>query len=144
VRHVVGERFLPTASPARAAADGILYQVIGYEERMPLVYVAADLVVGRAGAGTVAELAAIGVPSILVPWPGAAEDHQTENARTLAAVGAAVLLPEPELAGGGLDREIDRLVADRSALAAMAHAARGAGERHRSPALMDLIEGVAR
>ena len=59
---------------------------------MPLAYAAADLVVARAGASTVAELAAIGVPSILVPWPGAAEDHQTDNARSLADVGAAVLL----------------------------------------------------
>ena len=92
MRHVVGERFLAGASPARDGRDGILYQVIGYEDRLPLVYVASDLVVGRAGAGTVCEVAAIGVPSILVPWPGAAEDHQTDNARTLAEVGAAVLV----------------------------------------------------
>ncbi len=97
VRHVVGERFLTdddATAAARPARDGILYTVVGYEERMPQAYAATDLVVARAGASTVAELAAIGVPSILVPWPGAAADHQTDNARSLAAVGAAVLLPE--------------------------------------------------
>ena len=84
VRHVVGERFLTDDATAAAgpARDGILYTVVGYEERMPQAYAAADLVVARAGASTVAELAAIGVPSILVPWPGAAADHQTDNART--------------------------------------------------------------
>ncbi len=143
VRHVVGERFVDTASPARDGRDGILYQVIGYEERLPLVYVASDLVVGRAGAGTVCELSAIGVASILVPWPGAAEDHQTENARWLSEQGAAVLIPEPEFDAERLAAEIDRLSGEPAARVAMADAARAAGERHRSPALLELIEEVA-
>ncbi len=143
VRHVVGERFLDEASPARDGRDGILYQVIGYEERLPLVYAASDLVVGRAGAGTVCELAAIGVPSVLVPWPGAAEDHQTDNARTLADAGAAVLVAETPDLSERLAAELDRLVADPSGRQAMAAAARRAGERHRSPALLELIEEVA-
>ena len=66
MRHVVGERFLATDARRRTAAagptGGILYAVIGYEERMPQAYAAADLVLARAGASTVAELAAIGVP----------------------------------------------------------------------------------
>ena len=70
---------LPRQSPRRRPGLGILYQVIGYEEQMPLVYAAADLVVARAGASTIAELTAIGVPSILVPWAGAAEDHQADS-----------------------------------------------------------------
>lgn len=143
VRHVVGERFLAGASPARDGRDGILYQVIGYEDRLPLLYAASDLVVGRAGAGTVCELAAIGVPAILVPWPGAAEDHQTENARTLGDAGAAVVLPEAELTADRLAAEVLALLGDPDRRRAMAAAARRAGERHRSPALIDLIEEVA-
>jgi UDP-N-acetylglucosamine--N-acetylmuramyl-(pentapeptide) pyrophosphoryl-undecaprenol N-acetylglucosamine transferase len=146
VRHVVGERFLTDDDPTAAAGparDGILYTVVGYEERMPQAYAAADLVVARAGASTVAELAAIGVPSILVPWPGAAGDHQTDNARTLAAVGAAVLLRESQLTPVRLAREIEQLRADPSALPAMAAAARAAGEIHRSGRLALLIEEVA-
>lgn len=144
VRHVVGERFLSGASPARDGRDGILYQVIGYEDRLPLVYAASDLVVGRAGAGTVCELAAIGVPSVLVPWPGAAEDHQTDNARTLADVGAAILVPEPEFTGRRLLEIVDGLLGDPDRLRQLARAARAAGERHRSPALLDLVEEVGR
>ena len=145
VRHVVGERFLTDDATAAAgpARDGILYTVVGYEERMPQAYAAADVVVARAGASTVAELAAIGVPSILVPWPGAAADHQTDNARSLAAVGAAVLLPESQLTPDRLAREIDQLRADPSTLPAMAAAARAAGEIHHSGRLALLIEEVA-
>ena len=145
VRHVVGERFLTDDATAAAgpARDGILYTVVGYEERMPQAYAAADVVVARAGASTVAELAAIGVPSILVPWPGAAADHQTDNARTLAAVGAAVLLPESQLTPDRLAREIEVLRADPSTLPAMAAAARAAGEIHHSGRLALLVEEVA-
>jgi UDP-N-acetylglucosamine--N-acetylmuramyl-(pentapeptide) pyrophosphoryl-undecaprenol N-acetylglucosamine transferase len=145
VRHVVGERFLTDDATAAAgrARDGILYTVVGYEERMPQAYAAADVVVARAGASTVAELAAIGVPSILVPWPGAAADHQTDNARSLAAVGAAVLLPESQLTPDRLAREIEHLRADPSTLPAMAAAARSAGEIHHSGRLALLIEEVA-
>ena len=146
VRHVVGERFLTdddATAAARPARDGILYTVVGYEERMPQAYAAADLVVARAGASTVAELAAIGVPSILVPWPGAAADHQTDNARSLAAVGAAVLLPESQLTPARLAREIEQLRTDPSTLPAMAAAARAAGEIHHSGRLALLIEQVA-
>jgi UDP-N-acetylglucosamine--N-acetylmuramyl-(pentapeptide) pyrophosphoryl-undecaprenol N-acetylglucosamine transferase len=144
VRHVVGERFLAAASPPQDGRNGMLYQVIGYEERMPLVYAAVDLVVARAGAGTVAELAAVGVPSLLVPWAGAADDHQSRNARWLADAGGATIVSEQEFDAGVLGAEIDRLRAAPAAVAAMAAAAREAGAVHRSGALADLIEDVAR
>ena len=88
----------------------MLYQPIGYEPQMPLVYAAADLFVGRGGASTVHEVAVTGVPAILVPWSGAAEDHQTANVSWLADEGAAVLLPERRI--GELARVIDRLRSD--------------------------------
>jgi UDP-N-acetylglucosamine--N-acetylmuramyl-(pentapeptide) pyrophosphoryl-undecaprenol N-acetylglucosamine transferase len=78
---------------------------------MAAAYAEADLVVCRAGATTVAEIAAAGVASVLVPYPHAVDDHQTANARFLADAGAAVLLPQRELSAerlaellGGFDR----------------------------------------
>jgi UDP-N-acetylglucosamine--N-acetylmuramyl-(pentapeptide) pyrophosphoryl-undecaprenol N-acetylglucosamine transferase len=59
-----------------------MYDVIGYEDRMPQLYAAGDLMITRAGASTIAELAATGTPAVVVPWPGAAENHQVDNART--------------------------------------------------------------
>jgi undecaprenyldiphospho-muramoylpentapeptide beta-N-acetylglucosaminyltransferase len=143
VRHVVGERFQDEGAAARDGADGILYQVIGFEDRMPLAYAAADLVLARAGASTVAELATVGVASVLVPWSGAAEDHQTANARSLSDAGAAILLPEDGFDAGALTAAVDRLAAHPESIAAMAAAARRAGERHRSGDLASLVEEVA-
>jgi undecaprenyldiphospho-muramoylpentapeptide beta-N-acetylglucosaminyltransferase len=146
VHHVAGDRFvdgLEVAANAGARADGILYRVVGYEDRMPQAYAAADVVLARAGASTVAELTAIGVPSILVPWPGAADDHQTANAQPLADAGAALLVRENDLSVARLQREIDRLEAEPAALAGMASAARALGAVHRSDALVRLVEEVA-
>src|SRR4029077_17099959 len=75
-------------------------------EELGDLYAAASLVVGRAGAGTVTELAALGLPAILVPLPGTRGDEQTANARVLADAGAAVLLPEADLTPERLVREI--------------------------------------
>jgi UDP-N-acetylglucosamine--N-acetylmuramyl-(pentapeptide) pyrophosphoryl-undecaprenol N-acetylglucosamine transferase len=144
VRHLVGDRFVEDlGAGARPGRGGILYQVIGYEDQMPQAYAAADLVLSRAGASTVAELSAIGMPSILVPWPGAAADHQTENAAALCEVGAALLVPETALSGRRLMDEVDALSADPARLATMARAARSVGEIHHSGRLAQLIEDVA-
>lgn len=143
VRHVVGERFVTDAAPARDGSAGILYQVIGYEEHMPAVYAAADLLIGRGGASTVCEVAATGIPSILVPWAGAAEDHQTGNVRWLSDEGAAVLVPESSVSGERLGTEIARLRADAEARSALAAAAYRLGDVHRSGRLVALIEEAA-
>jgi len=143
VYHVVGDRFLKDAAPSRDGADGILYRVIGYEDRMPLLYAAADLMVTRAGAGTLAELATVGAPAIVVPWPGAAENHQVDNAKVLSSIGAAVLLDQEDLTTARLMEEIDRFVASPSALAELATAAHAAGAVHRSGRLVALVERVA-
>jgi UDP-N-acetylglucosamine--N-acetylmuramyl-(pentapeptide) pyrophosphoryl-undecaprenol N-acetylglucosamine transferase len=84
---------------------------------------AADLVVARAG-GSVFEIAAHGVPAILVPYPHAAGDHQDANARWMADAGAAVVIPDEELTGPRLARQVAALLADRPRLAAMAAASR--------------------
>ena len=79
----------------------------------------------RSGASTIAELSAAGVPSVLVPFPFAVDDHQTANARYLADAGAAVLIQERELTPERLARELTALLGDRERLARMAEAARG-------------------
>ncbi len=84
---------------------------------------AADLVVARAG-GSVFELAAHGVPAILVPYPHAAADHQSANARWMADAGAALVIPDRELEPARLRREVEGLIADPERLAGMAAAAR--------------------
>jgi len=141
IHHAVGERFVDRAPARIDGADGVLYQPVGYEPRMPAVYAAADLLVGRGGAGTVHEVAVTGVPAVLVPWAGAAEDHQTGNVAWLSDVGAAVALAEPDVAR--LGRLIDDLRRDDERLAGLGRRARERGEVHRSGALAELIDTVA-
>jgi UDP-N-acetylglucosamine:LPS N-acetylglucosamine transferase len=140
IRHVVGERYSDAALAAQDGSDGIVYQPVRYEHRMALAYAAADVVIARAGATTVAELAVVGVPCVLIPWPGAAEDHQTANARVLADAGAAVLLPEAELTDERLANELEALLNDPARRAEMATAARTVGRRDAAAAVAALIE----
>jgi UDP-N-acetylglucosamine--N-acetylmuramyl-(pentapeptide) pyrophosphoryl-undecaprenol N-acetylglucosamine transferase len=84
---------------------------------------AADLVVARSG-GSVFEIAAYGLPAILIPYPQASADHQTANARWMVDAGAAVLIPDAELTGARLAREVAALLDDRARLQAMAAASR--------------------
>jgi UDP-N-acetylglucosamine--N-acetylmuramyl-(pentapeptide) pyrophosphoryl-undecaprenol N-acetylglucosamine transferase len=141
IRHVVGERFLAGARPPLDGTNGLLYQPVGYEDRMPLVYAAADLLVGRGGASTVHEVAVTGIPAVLVPWSGAAEDHQRLNVRWLSDDGAAVFLDEAEV--GELPDVIDRLRADSGERAELSAAAFAKGEIHRRGDLAQLVESVA-
>lgn len=146
VRHVIGERdwTMLAESPLAGVDEGVTYVPVRYEDDMPRAFAAADLVVSRSGATTVAELAAIGVPSVLVPLPGAPGDHQTANARALVDVGAAVLVPDAELTAERLVREVDALLAEPGRLVAMGDAARGAANRDAGDAVAALVEAHAR
>ena len=105
---------------------GIEADVRPFIEDMAGAYGWADLAVCRAGALTVAELAAAGVPAVLVPFPAAVDDHQTRNAEYVVRGGAAVLLPERELTPISLAATLRQLLeAGRPRLAQMAAAARG-------------------
>lgn len=143
VYHVVGDRFLSDAAPTHDGEAGILYRVIGYEDRMPQLYAAADLLVTRGGAGTIAELATVGAPAIVVPWPGAAENHQLDNAKVLSDRGAAVLLEQTDLTVAGLVAQVEHYLAVPADLARLAAAAHGEGAVHRSGKLAALVERVA-
>jgi UDP-N-acetylglucosamine--N-acetylmuramyl-(pentapeptide) pyrophosphoryl-undecaprenol N-acetylglucosamine transferase len=90
---------------------------------------AADLTVARAG-GSIFEVAAHGLPAILVPYPHAAADHQTANARWMVDAGAAVVVPDGELTAQRLDEEVGALLGDPARLAAMAEASRGLARPH--------------
>lgn len=118
---------------------------VGYIDRMPAALAAADVAVSRAGAMGTAELLAWGIPSILVPLPTAAADHQTHNARALADAGAAVALPEAEATAERLWADVVALTSDAERRRAMAGIAR---ERARPEAaraiasdLLRLLEG---
>jgi UDP-N-acetylglucosamine--N-acetylmuramyl-(pentapeptide) pyrophosphoryl-undecaprenol N-acetylglucosamine transferase len=134
----------PTEGDARRAPDGLHYQVVPFEERMPEVYRAADLCVCRAGAMTVAELLVAGVPAILVPLPGAPRDHQTRNAEALVAVGAAILVPDAECTADRLERELQLLLSDPDRLAAMSAAARALGHPDAAAKVAELVDAHAR
>lgn len=143
VRHVTGTRDeAPDPAPS-GGADRIVYQPVRYEDDMPSAYAAADAVLARAGATTVAELAALGLPSILVPWPLAAEDHQTANARVLADVGGAILVPDRELDADRLRHELARL-ADPLMRFAIGLAAASVGHRDGAARVAAVVEEHAR
>jgi len=101
------------------------------------VYAAVDLIVGRAGAGTVAELAFLGKPAILIPLPGTGGDEQTHNARLLVDAGAAVVLSQPVATPERLRKVLDRLLADLDGLARMGERARAVGRPDASARLAD-------
>lgn len=123
VRHQCGRDDVD-ATRAAYAEQRIEARVEAFIEDMAAAYAWADLVICRAGAITVAELAAAGAASILVPFPHAVDDHQTANARYLADAGAARLVPECDLEPQALRAIIAALATDRAALVAMASRAR--------------------
>ena len=146
VRHAVGSRdWVGSAGEVpRPVAGGLAYQPVEYERHMPLLYAAADVVVARAGGTTVAELAAAGVPAVLVPLPGAPNDHQTANAMALVRAGAAVVVPDGELGPARLASELDALFAEPGRLAAMGESARGIARPDAAERVADLVERHAR
>jgi UDP-N-acetylglucosamine--N-acetylmuramyl-(pentapeptide) pyrophosphoryl-undecaprenol N-acetylglucosamine transferase len=123
VRHQAGERWLEAGRSSYAQA-GVRADVRPFIEDMSEAYGWADLVICRAGALTVSELAAVGVAAILVPFPNAVDDHQAYNAQYLVRAGAAVLIPDRELTEERLANELQRLGAGRGKLLAMAERAR--------------------
>jgi UDP-N-acetylglucosamine--N-acetylmuramyl-(pentapeptide) pyrophosphoryl-undecaprenol N-acetylglucosamine transferase len=128
VWHQAGSRNLDEAlQQYRAAA--VTARVEPFIDDMAAAYGWADLVVCRAGALTVAELAAAGVGAILVPYPHAVDDHQTRNAAYLSDAGAAVVVQQREFTRDSL-RELLVSLADRSRLLAMAQAARSLAQPH--------------
>ncbi len=140
VMHQSGKGNLDTLRDAYRDA-GVQAEVVEFVEDMAAAYARADLVICRAGAITVAELAAVGVASVLVPFPHAVDDHQSANARFLAERGAAVLMAQDALEPAALARLIESL--DRARLARMATLAREAARPDSAAEVAAVCEEVA-
>jgi UDP-N-acetylglucosamine--N-acetylmuramyl-(pentapeptide) pyrophosphoryl-undecaprenol N-acetylglucosamine transferase len=125
------------------AGAGIAADVESFFADLPARLAAAHLVVCRAGASTCAELTASGRPALLVPYPHATDDHQTANARALAAAGAGWLLPQPEFTAAELGQRLARWLDDPAPLAAAAAAARALGRRDAAERLADFVLRLA-
>ena len=125
VHHVVGQRdweAITAAAPAEIGA--VEYRAVVYEDDMSAALAAADVAVCRSGSSTCFELAAAGLPAVLVPSPYVTADQQTSNAAYLVEAGAAVLVPDQDLDGVRLVAEVDDLLADDERRSAMGAAAR--------------------
>ena len=124
VRHQCGERTLETA---KAAYDerGVEVELTPFIDDMAAAYAEADLVICRAGALTIAELCAVGVPALFVPYPAAVDDHQTANARPMVEAGAATIIQESELTPASLAGLLREWLQSRAGLQDRAIRARG-------------------
>jgi UDP-N-acetylglucosamine--N-acetylmuramyl-(pentapeptide) pyrophosphoryl-undecaprenol N-acetylglucosamine transferase len=146
ILHIAGSRYMEDqqlASEIKRSDGSIMYQRIAYSSNMDDVYAAADLVVARAGASTVAEIATVGIASILIPWKDAAENHQLTNAKILSNQGGAVLLEESRLNDEVFQRQIIELVTDDAKRMQISDVARKLGDVHRNCSIAQVIDAAA-
>lgn len=157
IYHVTGRRDferLAARAPAGSAGEGggagqgdgagVCYRMVPFCDRMDLLYAAADVMVCRAGASTVAELTVAGVPAVLVPLPGAPGDHQTANARALVDAGAAVLLADDRCEPRTLADVAGELLGSPERLEAMAKAAHSLGRPDAAARVAEVVDAHAR
>jgi UDP-N-acetylglucosamine--N-acetylmuramyl-(pentapeptide) pyrophosphoryl-undecaprenol N-acetylglucosamine transferase len=147
VVHVAGR--IEAAAVADAVSEALgedagAYRVVDYLDAMGDAIAAADLVVARAGATSIAEITAIGRPSVLVPYPYATDDHQSLNAAAVADAGAAVVLADAELDGQRFLSTVLELLADTGRREQMAAAARTIARRDAAQRVVALVEQAAR
>lgn len=127
----------------KSGPDASRYHRYDYIHDMGDVVAAADLVVARAGATSLAELTVLGRPCVLVPYPYATDDHQTGNARSVVEAGAAVLIPDAELDSPRFGDELIRLLRDEGARAKMAQASARLGRPDAGRAVADVVRATA-
>lgn len=142
IYHLCGVRNVDEPLPSLPSSIHYIRQ--GYESRMALLYAASDLLVARAGASTVAEIATVGVASVLVPWSGATENHQHLNASWLGDRGAAVVLSEDVLGTDDGAQTIVGLLENADRRRQIATTAYEMGEIHRGKSLIETIQNAAR
>ncbi len=136
VLHQTGPRMRDSVEAAYRAA-GVRAEVVSFVDDMARAYASAQLVIARAGATTLAEICAVGRPSVLVPYPHAADDHQAKNAEELARVGAAIAIRESDLTPARLGEAVGSLVTSPEKRGQMARAARGLGRPDAAAAIVD-------
>jgi UDP-N-acetylglucosamine--N-acetylmuramyl-(pentapeptide) pyrophosphoryl-undecaprenol N-acetylglucosamine transferase len=124
--HIIHQTGQNDEAPLKKAYEnlGIRATVKAFFQNMPALQDKADLVITRAGAGTISEIAVKGLPAILVPFPHAADDHQTFNAKILADQGAAILIADRDLTGPRLKKTLLNLIKDKNKLKQMGIAAK--------------------
>ena len=127
---------------ARYSGLKIPAELLTYIEDMPAKLGEAHLVIGRAGASTIAELTAAGRPAILIPFPSATDDHQTANALEMERAGGARVIPQTEFTPEVLARQIEAIAGDPEALANAADRSLSVGRPHAARDLADLVERV--
>lgn len=145
IHHVVGDRDWSRITAITPAGMGDLeYRAVRYEDDMPAALAAADVALCRSGSSACFEVAAVGLPAILVPSPHVTADQQTRNARPLVDAGGAILVPDAELDGDRLVAEVDALLGDPSRWSAMARAALAWARPGAARAIADLAASHAR
>ena len=122
----------------------VWYHPLPYLEDMPSLLAAATVILCRAGSSTLAEVTALGIPAIVVPYPYAVADHQTGNARALAEAGAAIVVKDAELTGERLHQEVTGLLADRVRLTALRERCRAQGNPDSARVVAELVRNTAR
>jgi UDP-N-acetylglucosamine--N-acetylmuramyl-(pentapeptide) pyrophosphoryl-undecaprenol N-acetylglucosamine transferase len=146
VLHASGRRDEAEVRAAWRAADpearGLLVRVVAFVDRMDLAYAAADLAVSRAGAMTMAELTAVGMPALLVPLPHATAGHQAANATAAAEAGGARVIPDERLDGRTLAAAAAPLLAEPGELARMGKAMRSQARPHAAEEMAALVLGA--
>ena len=143
ITHQTGEKDLE-ATRARYAAAHVDATCHAFIKDMASAYLAADLIIGRAGATTVAELAIAGKPAIFIPYPFAADNHQELNAREMAAKGAALMFKQSELTAATLADALRPLLSDPSRRAEMGAAMKSLARPQAAAAVVDWCEAQAR
>lgn len=139
VLHITGPSEYEEVKSAYAAVPELKAEVISFCHRMELAYTLADLAIARSGASSLTELAFFGVPSLLVPYPFAADDHQTRNAEIFDRAGASRLMPESGLTSETLVKAVREILLDKSAAARMSAAAQSLAVKESASVIADLI-----
>jgi UDP-N-acetylglucosamine--N-acetylmuramyl-(pentapeptide) pyrophosphoryl-undecaprenol N-acetylglucosamine transferase len=142
VLHVVGNRDYHSFRTCIDQSKYPLYRMLAYEDEMGKALRFADLVISRAGATAISEILALGKPSILIPYPFAADDHQTYNARILEDAGAAVAIPDRELTPSLLRTKISALYSNETILSKMSLSARGLAQLDAAIKIVNLAESL--
>ena len=148
VLHLVGPKELPAAEARlgdlRLPEDRVLWRLVGSTDRMDLAYSVADLVLCRAGAATLFEIASAALPAIVVPYPYATADHQRANAQPLVDSKAVVLLLDADCTAGSVGELVDDLLWDESRLGAMSASIHEFARPQAAESLADVVRAAAR
>ena len=144
--HITGPKELDSVREklALTSEEQRRWTLLGYQDRMGETLAAADVIVSRAGATSLAEISALAIPAILVPFPYATNDHQTSNARTYVDAGCAYLVPDSEVEGASFAERLRRLLDDEPVRASMRAAAQAQKTQEASGRLADVVMAAAR